>query len=279
MGSPSSEEGRDDDETQHEVTLTRGFFLQTTEVTQGEWQRLMGTNPSFFAVCGSSCPVDRVSWFDAVAYANARSRAEGLAECYVLSGCAGVVGSGTVTGENAPRFGEGDFSCNNVNFSGLGCAGYRLATESEWEYAVRAGTSGSAYVSGTRHGSDCASNPSLVRIAWFNVNSLVNWESNSAAPSCSSTELRGPQRVGGLTANAWGLYDMLGNVWEWTHDWYGDYPSRATDPEGPSAGSLRIARGGGWIDDARSVRAAYRHLIAPANRDDYLGFRLAKSAP
>ena len=279
MGSPSSEEGRGDDETQHQVTLTRGFYLQTTEVTQGEWQRVMGNNPSFFPTCGSSCPVDRVSWWDAVAYANARSRSEGLSECYVLSGCSGVAGSGAVTGDNVPRYGTGDYTCSSVSFSGVGCTGYRLPTESEWEYAARAGTSGPAYVSGTLHGSECSPNAALARIAWFNVNSLVSWESNSVAPSCSSTERRGPQPVGRLQANAWGLQDMLGNVWEWTHDWYGDYPGSVTDPVGPSSGSYRVIRGGSWSSDASLVRAANRNIDAPANRLNFLGFRLARSAP
>jgi formylglycine-generating enzyme required for sulfatase activity len=279
MGSPSNEEGRDDDEIQHQVTLTRGFYLQTTEVTQGEWQRVMGTNPSFYPTCGSSCPVDRVSWWDAVSYANARSRSEGLSECYVLSGCSGVAGSGSVTGDSAPRYGTGDYSCSRVSFSGLGCTGYRLPTESEWEYAARAGTSGPAYVSGTLHGSECSPNTALARIAWFNVNSLVSWESNSVATVCSATERRGPQPVGGLQANAWGLRDMLGNVWEWTHDWYGDYPGSVTDPVGPSSGSSRVFRGGCWLFYASHVRAAYRGNSMPGNRFSFLGFRLARSAP
>jgi formylglycine-generating enzyme required for sulfatase activity len=279
MGSPSNEEGRSDDETQHSVTLTRGFYLQTTEVTQGEWQRVMGNNPSFYPTCGSSCPVDRVSWWDAVAYANVRSRSEGLQECYVLSGCSGVAGSGAVTGDNAPRYGTGDYTCSSVSFSGLGCTGYRLPTESEWEYAARAGTSGPAYVSGTLHGSQCSPNAALARIAWFNVNSLVSWESNSVATVCSSTERRGPQPVARLQANAWGLQDMLGNVWEWTQDWYGNYAGSVTDPAGPSSGSHRVARGGSCFNYASFVRAAIRDYVDPAYRGGNLGFRLARSAP
>jgi formylglycine-generating enzyme required for sulfatase activity len=85
--------------------------------------------------------------------------------------------------------------------------------------------------------------------------------------------------VGRLQANAWGLQDMLGNVWEWTHDWYGDYPGSVTDPVGPSSGSYRVIRGGSWSSDASLVRAANRNIDAPANRLNFLGFRLARSAP
>ncbi len=225
MGSPSSEEGRDSDETQHTVTLTRGFYLQTTEVTQGEWQRLMGNNPSNFSSCGSTCPVEQVSWLDAVGYANARSRSEGLSECYDSSG--NVRGGGSI----------------------YACTGYRLPTESEWEYAARAGTTGARY-------------GGLDQVAWYDGNS-----GNRTHP------------VGQLQANAWGLHDMLGNVWEWTHDWYGDYPGSVTDPVGPSSGSDRVVRGGGCFNFARVVRAASRFNVAPADRNFDLGLRLARSAP
>ena len=224
MGSPSSEEGRDLDETQHQVTLTRGFYLQTTEVTQGEWQRVMGNNPSYFASCGSDCPVDQVSWLDAVGYANALSRADGLSECYDSSG--NVRGGGSI----------------------YACSGYRLPTEAEWEYAARAGSMGSRY--GT-----------LDQVAWHSGN------------SGSTTHA-----VDGLQSNPWGLYDMLGNVWEWTHDWYGTYGSTVTDPAGAPSGSLRVCRGGSWNGGARGARAADRNSHTPDSRINYLGFRLARSA-
>jgi len=224
MGSPSSEEGRDTDETQHSVTLTRGFYLQTTEVTQGEWQRVMGNNPSYFSNCGSDCPVEQVSWLDAVGYANALSRADGLSECYDSSG--NVRGGGSI----------------------YACTGYRLPTEAEWEYAARAGTTGSRY-------------DTLDQVAWHSGN--------------SGLETHG---VGELLANAWGLHDMLGNVWEWTHDWYGTYGSTVTDPVGASSGSNRVLRGGDRNDSAQNARSASRFSIAPAFRNDAFGFRLARSA-
>jgi formylglycine-generating enzyme required for sulfatase activity len=225
MGSPSSEEGRGDDETQHSVTLTGGFYLQTTEVTQGEWQRVMGRNPSYFQGCGSDCPVEQVSWLDAVGYANALSRADGLSECYDSSG--------------------------NVRDGGsiYNCTGYRLPTEAEWEYAARAGTTGSRY--GT-----------LDQVAWYIGNSRHTM-----------------RRVGELQANAWGLHDMLGNVWELTHDRYGAYGGTATDPEGVTNGRSRVLRGGSRSADAVNARAAYRDTLDPDyRRGNHVGFRLARSA-
>ena len=227
MGSPSSEEYRDSDETQHRVTLTRGFCLQSTEVTQGQWETLMGSNPSTFDSCGTDCPVERVDWLDAVEYANALSRSEGLAACYTSSG--GVVGGGSV----------------------YDCAGYRLPTEAEWEYAARAGTPSARY-------------GQLDDIAWHSDNSGHE-----------------PHPVGTRTTNAWGLYDMLGNVWEWTHDWYErQYGTSAqTDPAGPSSGRRRVVRGGCWDVSARMTRSAERFKRVPVGRAHVIGFRLARSLP
>jgi len=220
MGSPAGEEGRYDSETQHRVTITRAYCMKATEVTQGEWQSVMGSNPSNFTNCGANCPVEQVSWEDAVGYANAVSRREGLPECY-----------------------------SGSTFTGLDCRGYRLPTEAEWEYAARAGTTGATY-------------GNLDSVAWYDQNS-----GSAAHP------------VGQKQPNAWGLYDMLGNVWEWTGDWYAAYPATVTDPTAPTTGSTRVHRGGSWISYARFARAAIRSYAAPGLRNGFLGFRLSRTAP
>jgi formylglycine-generating enzyme required for sulfatase activity len=227
MGSPASEAGRYENETQHQVTLTHDFYLQSTEVTQTAYQALMGSNPSYSSGCGRSCPVEQVSWYDAIAYANALSESMGLRACYGTDGA--VLGGGSV----------------------YDCEGYRLPTEAEWEYAARAGSAQARY-------------GDLSRVAWFNDNGNV------------------PEPVGQLQPNAWGLYDMLGNVWEWTHDWYaadyGNGNSTVTNPVGASSGSYRVNRGG-WSTEAARVRAAYRNYYEPSVRYNISGFRLARSAP
>ncbi len=222
MGSPAGEKGRGDDEgPQHRATITRAFFMQATEVTQGQYRALMGKNPSRFTSCGDDCPVEQVSWRDAVTYCNALSRKEGLEECY-----------------------DGD------RLKGLDCKGYRLPTEAEWEYAVRAGSAGASY-------------GELDAIAWYGRNSDFY-----------------THPVGKKKPNAWGLYDMLGNVWEWCHDWKGDYPSGAVeDPTGPQAGLYRVSRGSSWCRYARDVRAASRRGDAPDRLGGSLGLRPVRYSP
>jgi formylglycine-generating enzyme required for sulfatase activity len=220
MGSPTGEEGRYDDETQHSVTITRAYCMKATEVTQGEWQAVMGSNPSSFANRGANCPVEKVSWDDAVGYANALSRREGLPECYTGS-----------------------------TFSGLGCRGYRLPTEAEWEYAARAGTTGATY-------------GNLDSVAWYDKNSGY-----------------ATHPVGQKQPNAWGIYDMLGNVWEWTGDWHAAYPGESWEPHvAKLLGRARVYRGGSWTYNVREARAARRDGSTPGARFTDLGFRLARTA-
>ena len=207
MGSPEHEEGREVDELQHEVQIREGFWMKKYEVTQGEWESVMGGNPSYHNECGPRCPVEQVSWFDAedlVRRLNGRESGKGYR--------------------------------------------YRLPTEAEWEYAARSGTTGARY-------------GELDEIAWYSGN--------------SGSTLR---PAGQKRATAWGLHDMLGNVFEWTADWYGKYPSSlVTGPQGPSTGSYRVIRGGGWYGYAGDVRSANRDGKSPGDRIGSVGFRLVRT--
>ncbi len=143
------------------------------------------------------------------------------------------------------------------------CEGYRLPTEAEWEYAARAGTTEATY-NGDIDAANCTSvSPVLEPIAWY-------WENSSSTT----------HPVAEKDANPWGLYDMLGNVYEWTWDKHGSYDSGASeDPTGASSGSPRVVRGCGWFLAARGCRAAYRYGDSPVLRFGYLGFRPARSLP
>jgi len=217
MGSPKDEPGRYDNEIQHKVAISKPFYMQTTEVTQGQWKAVMGSNPSYFKNCGDDCPVEQVSWDDIQ-----------------------------------------DF-IKKLNQKGEGT--YRLPTEAEWEYAARAGTT-TPFASGKCLNTDQA-----------------NYDGDYPFEGCLKGEYRQKTvSVGSFASNAWGLYDMHGNVWEWVQDWYGNYPSGAvTDPTGPSSGSDRVLRGGGWGGFARGCRAASRNNITPGVRFYYIGFRLCFS--
>ena len=223
MGSPIEEEKREEDEQQHEVTITNDYYLGVTEVTQGQYEKVMGTNPSRSQKTGirnrdfSMYPVNRASWEDAVEF------------CKKLSELPGEKKAGRV---------------------------YRLPSEAEWEYACRAGSK-------TAHSFE-ASSRSLDDYAWILGNSSY-----------------GINPVGEKQPNAWGLFDMHGNVWEWCSDWLGDYPKvKVSDPGGPTEGSYRILRGGSWDVTAAYCRSASRHGLPP----DYfygldLGFRVAMTVP
>ncbi len=240
MGSPSGELGRMAAlETQHQVTLTRSFLMKITEVTQGEWQTLMGYNPAYFKGCGANCPVEQVNWREALAYANAMSAVEGVAQCFDCTG--------------------GSCSLRAQYTKPQDCPGYRLPTEAEWEYAARAGTT-TAFHTGNITGEQTCSNMNAA--GWYAFNS-------------GSTT----RAVKGKLANAWGLYDMHGNVEEWTWDWYQENlgSTAVTDPAGPPNGMQRVFRGGSWNHYARSCRAAYRSSGYPGTRSVNIGFRLARS--
>ena len=260
--------GATDEERPYSATITRNYFVSRTEVTQGQWKAATGViNPSYFqnTTCtNGSCrrwenandngPVDNVTWFSTLAYANWLSTNEGLSACYTLtpSWCADAV-TGWATGDTA---------CRDATFVGLNCTGYRLLTESEWERAARGGTTS------THYWGEATDTATVGLNAWFNSNSGNR-----------------TQAVGGKQANAYGLFDMSGNVVEWVWDWvYGsasfNYPSgSATDYLGPPSGSYRGVRGGTWDLAASRLGSADRFAGPPGGRvNNFVGFRLARTA-
>ncbi|MDA7864653.1 formylglycine-generating enzyme family protein [bacterium] len=196
----------------HDVTLTQPFNMGVHEVTQAQYEQVMGVNPSHFKDADN--PVEKVSWEDAVEF------------CRKLSELPAEKAAGNV---------------------------YRLPTEAEWEYACRAGTT-TKYSFGDDESE-------LGDYAWYGFNS-----DQKTHP------------VGSKKPNAWGLYDMHGNVWEWCQDWEEDYPSGSvTDPSGATSGSFRVLRGGGWYGTAGYCRSAYRDGGGPSIRGYDLGCRVCLS--
>ncbi len=211
MGSPESEPGCRDNETQHLVKITKPFYLSAHEVTQAQYERVMGSNPSGSKV--PTKPVEQVSWNAAVEFCRKLSDEEGVE--------------------------------------------YRLPTEAEWEYACRAGTT-TAY----SFGADASG---IGEYVWYKDNSK-----GSTHP------------VGEKKPNAWGLFDMHGNVYEWCQDLYGPYERLqvVSDPIGPASGDHgRVLRGGACVYLPMGVRAAYRITNFPHFRNHDIGFRLARTIP
>ena len=216
MGSPPTEKGRYSDEKQHKVILTKGFYLQTTEVTQKQWKAVMHTEPwkgKSYVREGPDYPAVCVSWNDAQQF------------------------------------------IEKLNEKG-GTNKYRLPTEAEWEYACRAGTKTAYYWGDTMDGKYC----------WY-------------AGNAYDVGQKYAHEVRDKRPNAWGLYDMIGNVWEWCEDRYDeDYydNSPQKDPTGPGTGEVRVLRAGSWNLNPRKCRSAYRNGYKPHAALDLNGFRIAR---
>ncbi|MBN2498095.1 MAG: formylglycine-generating enzyme family protein [Deltaproteobacteria bacterium] len=249
MGSPLEEPGRFDSEVQHEVSLSRDFEMLATEVCQGDFEAVMGYNPSSQLECGLECPANNVTWHEAAAYTNALSVMNELEPCYECTGSGEETRCELLASLSSP----------------YACPGYRLPTEAEWEYAARGGTSTSTY-NGTidQDHLECESpNPVLDPIAWF----------------CGNASMR-LRPCGQKEPNAFGLYDMLGSTLEWCQDWHADYPDGpAPDPWGPISGTDKVRRGGSFLDKARDARSARKRRLRPELSSLNDGVRPVRTLP
>lgn len=224
------------------VTLS-SFYIDKYEVTQTEFQAVMGFNPSNFSG-NPNRPVEQVRWTNAIEYCNRRSMQEGLTPCYSY-------GSYGTDPDNWPEdwvIGDNSISCN------WSANGYRLPTEMEWMFAAKGGNQSQGY---TYSGSN-----DIYAVAWYNGNSGFTTHT-----------------VGTKAPNELGTFDMSGNVWEWCWDIYGSYPTGSqTNPTGPTSGSHRVGRGGAFHIDADYCTVSYRNFSSATVSYGYIGFRICRTS-
>ena len=243
MGSPESEKLRHPAEKQHQVKVS-SFWMGKYEVTQKEYMDVTGKNPS--EKKGDDLPVSNVSWYDAVEFCNKLSIKQGLAPYYNID---------KEKKDPNNKNGSDDFQ---YTVTILGGNGFRLPTEAEWEYACRAGTT-TVFHYGDKLDS-----------------TMANFEGSEPYDAQTGVFRKSLIKVGSFKPNAFGLYDMHGNIWEWCWDWYGTYSGITDNPTGADKGKGRIRLGGSWHNKSRHLRSAFREDGNPGRNIFDFGFRAAK---